>query len=187
MGIGPLLQFPHLLRAGPVLLTLLFFPLVPSSYRVLCGAIYYFSLVRYSCPLSAGVLHALLCLKVCSWCIMERDVLHIHLLLHHLVLSTSLLLCGVFCFSKGNFYFTVSWSNRTWKEYALSHVLCAENGQASFTCKTNPEDRVMLVLFIRHSSWNEIVYILKGLGQRSSAGTFWGRGNFYCLFLSINR
>ena len=32
--IGPLLQFPLLLRAGPVLLTLLFFPLVPSSYRV---------------------------------------------------------------------------------------------------------------------------------------------------------
>ena len=29
VGIGPLLQFPHPLRAGPVLLTLLFFP--PSS------------------------------------------------------------------------------------------------------------------------------------------------------------
>ena len=29
VGIGPLLQFPHLLRAGPVLLTLLFLPLVP--------------------------------------------------------------------------------------------------------------------------------------------------------------
>ena len=69
---------------------------------------------------------------------------------------------------------------------SLSYVLCAENGQASSTCKTNPEDRVLLVLFIRHSSWNEIVYILKGLGQRSSAGTFWGRGNFYWLFLSIN-
>ena len=26
VGIGPLLQFPHLLRAGPALLTLLFFP-----------------------------------------------------------------------------------------------------------------------------------------------------------------
>ena len=32
VGIRPLLQFPHPLRAGPVLLTLLFFPLVPSSY-----------------------------------------------------------------------------------------------------------------------------------------------------------
>ena len=29
VGIGPLPQFPHWLRAGPVLLTLLFFPLVP--------------------------------------------------------------------------------------------------------------------------------------------------------------
>ena len=31
VGIRPLLQFPHPLRTGPVLLTLLFFPLVPSS------------------------------------------------------------------------------------------------------------------------------------------------------------
>ena len=61
--IRPLPQFPHPPRAGPVLLTLLFFPLVPSSYRV---SIYSFLLIRYSCPLSAGVLQALLCLKVCS-------------------------------------------------------------------------------------------------------------------------
>ena len=66
VGIGPLLQFPHLLRAGTVLLTLLFFPLVPSSYQVLHGSIYSFPLVRYSCPLSTGALHALLCLKVYS-------------------------------------------------------------------------------------------------------------------------
>ena len=85
MGIGPLLQFPHCLRAGPVLLTLLFFLLVPSPYLVLHGSIYSFPLVRYSCPLSASVLHALLCLKVYSWSIQERDVLHIHLILHHLV------------------------------------------------------------------------------------------------------
>ena len=64
--IGPLLQSPHPLRAGQVLLTLLFFPLVPSSYQVLCGCIYYFPLVRYSCLLAAGVGHALLCLKVYS-------------------------------------------------------------------------------------------------------------------------
>ena len=69
VGIEPLLQFPHPLRAGLVLLTLLFFLLVPSSYRVLRSSIYSFLLVRYSCPLSAGVLHALLCLKVYSWCI----------------------------------------------------------------------------------------------------------------------
>ena len=66
VGIGPLLQFPHPWRAGPVLLTLLIFPIVPSSYQVLCGSIYSFLLVRYSCPLSAGILH-ILCVKVYSW------------------------------------------------------------------------------------------------------------------------
>ena len=66
VGIGPLLQFPHPPRAGTAVLTLLCFPLVPSSYRVLRGSIYSFLLVRYSRPLSAGVLRALLCLKVYS-------------------------------------------------------------------------------------------------------------------------
>ena len=66
VGIGPLLQFHLLLMAGPILLTLLFFPLFSSSYQVLSGSIYSFPLVWYSCPLSAGVLHALLCLKVYS-------------------------------------------------------------------------------------------------------------------------
>ena len=66
VGIEPLLQFPHPLSAGLVLLTLLFFPLVPSSYRVLHDSIYSFPLVRYSCLLSTGILHALLCLKVYS-------------------------------------------------------------------------------------------------------------------------
>ena len=66
---GSLFQLPHLPLAGPVLLTLLFFPLVPSSYQVLRGSRYSFPLVRYSCLLSAGALHALLCLKVYSWCI----------------------------------------------------------------------------------------------------------------------
>ena len=70
--MGPLLQFPDLRRAGPVLATFLFFPLVPSSFQVLHGSIYSFPLVRYSCPLSAGVLPALLCLKVYSGCI-HRD------------------------------------------------------------------------------------------------------------------
>ena len=44
-----------------------FFPLIPSSYWVLCESIYSFPLLRYSCLLSAGVLHALLCLKVYCW------------------------------------------------------------------------------------------------------------------------
>ena len=69
VGIGPLPQFPHPPRAGPVLLTLLFFPPSSLSYQVLRGSIYTFPLVRYTCPLSAGVLDALLCLKVYSWCI----------------------------------------------------------------------------------------------------------------------
>ena len=66
VGIGPLLQFPHPPRAGPGLLTLLFSPLVPSPYRVLHGSIYSFPLVRSSCLLSPGVLHARPCLKVRS-------------------------------------------------------------------------------------------------------------------------
>ena len=73
VGIWPLLQFPDLLRAGPFLLTLLFFPAGSfESYQVLRGSIYSFPLVRYSCPLSVGVLHALLCLKVYSWCNLEE-------------------------------------------------------------------------------------------------------------------
>ena len=68
-GLRPLLQFPQPPRVGPVLPILLFFPLVPLAYQVLRGSRYTFPLVRSSCPLSAGVLHALLCLKMCSWCI----------------------------------------------------------------------------------------------------------------------
>ena len=41
-GIGPLLQFRHQSKAGPVLQTLLFFSLVPSSYRVLHDSIHSF-------------------------------------------------------------------------------------------------------------------------------------------------
>ena len=61
-----LLLFPNLPMAGPVLLTLLFFHLLPSFYRVLHDSILSSPLVRYSCLLSAGVLQALLCLKVYS-------------------------------------------------------------------------------------------------------------------------
>ena len=45
----------------------IFFPLLSSSYHVLDGSVYSFPVVRYSCPLSAGVLQDLLCLKVYSW------------------------------------------------------------------------------------------------------------------------
>ena len=54
-------------RSSPI--NIPFFPLVPSSYWVLHGSIYSFLLGRYSCLLSAGVLHALLCLEVYSFCI----------------------------------------------------------------------------------------------------------------------
>ena len=66
VGIGPWLQFPHPLRAGPVLLTPLFFP--PSSFIQQSFVWFYtvFSTGQVLLPVSAGVLHALLCLKVCS-------------------------------------------------------------------------------------------------------------------------
>ena len=67
MGIGNPLQFFHPPKEGPVLQTLLFFPLVPSSYWVFVILFILFPLVRYSCQLSAGVPQALLCLKVYSW------------------------------------------------------------------------------------------------------------------------
>ena len=69
VGIRPLLQFPHPPRASPFLLTLLLSPLAPLSYQVLRGSVYSFPLVRYSSALSAGIMHALLCPKVYSWCI----------------------------------------------------------------------------------------------------------------------
>ena len=58
MGIRPLFQYSSPPRAGPVFL------LVPSFYQALPGSTYSFPLVMYSSPLSAGVLHEHLCLKV---------------------------------------------------------------------------------------------------------------------------
>ena len=52
--------------ADPVLLTLLFFVLIPLSCQVLCGSVYSFLVVKSSCPLSDGVLQDLLCLEVYS-------------------------------------------------------------------------------------------------------------------------
>ena len=83
-GIGPLLQFPHPPRAGPVLLMLLFFPLVPTEF---CMGLYILFLWSGTPVLSQLVF----CMYFCVWrCIsgvsMERVVLHIHLLLRHLVL-----------------------------------------------------------------------------------------------------
>ena len=74
---------PHPLRAGPVLLILLFFPqfLHPTKF---CMVLYI--LCHWSGP------QLVFCKHFCVWrCIsdvsMERDVLHVHLLLCRLVLS----------------------------------------------------------------------------------------------------
>ena len=66
--IGLLIQFPHPPRAGPVILHSCF---SPSSFVLWSfdGSISSFPLVKYSCPLSAGDLQTLLCLKLYSWCI----------------------------------------------------------------------------------------------------------------------
>ena len=70
VGIGPLLQFPYLPMAGPFLLTLLFFPLVPSPYQVLLGSIYSFPLV--STPVHSQLVF---CMKFCVWsCIPDASV-----------------------------------------------------------------------------------------------------------------
>ena len=50
-GSEPCFSFPHPPRTGPVLLTLLFFPLVLLPHRVLCGSVYSFPLLRYFCLL----------------------------------------------------------------------------------------------------------------------------------------
>ena len=76
VGIRPLLQFPHLPGAGPVLLTFLFISLVPSSYRVLCGSIYSFpgegngTPLQYSClenPMDGGAWKAAVCGVTEGW------------------------------------------------------------------------------------------------------------------------
>ena len=84
VGIGTLLQFPHPPRAGPVLLTCLFPPLVPSSSQV-CMVLYILFLWSGT-PVRSQLVF---CMHFCVWrCIpdasVETDVLHIHLLLRHL-------------------------------------------------------------------------------------------------------
>ena len=86
VGIIPLLQFSHSLRAGPVLLTLLFYPLFlcPTEFYVVLYILFHWS----GTPVHSQLVF---CLHFCVWrCIphvsVERDVLHVHLLLCHLVL-----------------------------------------------------------------------------------------------------
>ena len=110
VGIRPLLHFPDPRRAGPVLLTLLFFPLVPSSYQVLRGSIYFL-------PWSGtpALSQQVFCMHFCVWgripdVSMGRDVLHIQLLLCHLFLS----LCATFmsCF-KQHHHLSKGWTQST--------------------------------------------------------------------------
>ena len=116
--IGPLLQFPYLLIAGPVPLTFLIFPLVPSSYLVLCGPIY-----SFCCAGTTLCSQLVFCMYFCVWrCVpdvsMERDALHVHLFLRHLRCSLLLLLsCFVQLFvtrwtatHQASLSFTISWS-----------------------------------------------------------------------------
>ena len=82
VGIRPLLQFPHPPRAGPVLLMLLFFPLVPTEF---CMGLYILFLWSGT-PVCSQLVF---CMHFCVWrCIadisVERDVLHVHPLLCHL-------------------------------------------------------------------------------------------------------
>ena len=84
VGIGPLLQFPHLPKACPVLLTFPFSPLVPSSYQVVLYIPFHWS----GTPVHSQLVF---CMHFYVWrCIpdvsVERDVFHVHLLLCHLVL-----------------------------------------------------------------------------------------------------
>ena len=90
LGIGPLFQLPNLWMVSPVLLTLQFFPLVlhPTKF---CMVLYI--LFNWSGPPVHSQL--LFCMHFCVWrCIpdvsMERDVLHVHLFSHHLVLPNCL-------------------------------------------------------------------------------------------------
>ena len=90
VGIRDLLQFPHPSRAGAFLLTLLFFPLLSPSYWVLCDSIFFF---QWSATPAWSQL--VFCKILCVWKHIsdvsgERDILHIHLLLHrHFLLNHS--------------------------------------------------------------------------------------------------
>ena len=86
VGIGPLFQFPHPPRAGPVLLTLLFFPLVPCSTKF-CAVLYILFLWSGTPVRSQLVFCMHFCVQTRIPDVsVERDVLHVYLLLRHLVL-----------------------------------------------------------------------------------------------------
>ena len=102
VGIGPLHQFPHQPRVGPVLLILLFFPLVPSSYQVLAWFYIFFS--------TGQVL-----LSASSWCSACTSVSEGVFLMYPWreihstsTYSSTILLSHFFLFNKGRWlYFSV--------------------------------------------------------------------------------
>ena len=85
VGIGPLLQFPHLLRAGPVYLlcrfSLLF--LHPTEFCVVLYNLFWWSGTS-ACSWLVFCMHFCLC-RCIPDVSMERDVLRVQLLLLHLV------------------------------------------------------------------------------------------------------
>ena len=82
VGIWPLLQLPHLgVQVQSCPLSSFSLPsLVLPSFAFICIFLTY---VQGLLPTLSVVLRDLLHLKVYSWCTVERDVLHIHLLLCH--------------------------------------------------------------------------------------------------------
>ena len=89
VGTGPLFQFPHQLRAGPVLLTLLFFP---SSF-VLPSFVWLYMFFSTGQVLLSALSWRSACTSVSEGVFLmypvERHALHNHLLLCHLVLPCS--------------------------------------------------------------------------------------------------
>ena len=87
MGIGLLLQFPHPPRASTVLVILVFLPLVPSTYQVF--VVPYILFHWSGIPVFSQLMFCMhFCIRRCIPDVsMERDALHVHLLLH-LILST---------------------------------------------------------------------------------------------------
>ena len=91
--IRPLLHFPLPRTGGPVLLTFLSFPLVASSFIPSWVLVVLYICFHWSgTPVQSQLVF---CMHFCVWwCIrdvsLEKDVLHIHLLVYHLVLWQSI-------------------------------------------------------------------------------------------------
>ena len=144
LGVGPLFQFPDPLRAGPVRLTLLFFPLLPSSYQLLHGSLILFHWSGTPVCSQLGF-----CMHFCVWrCIpnisVERDVLHIHLFLRPAScnFSRKIFFCIMNSSSKALFVvihydwgMLLRWAESKWRQRLLhGRLLClGKEGSAKVT------------------------------------------------------